>query len=92
MRVPRLKPSGEPLTLPGELPTVNLEEELMDGKSPLFSKSNWAGLLMCAAPFIPGAQPWIVANPELYSVGVGLIVIALRAVTGRPIDWTTLKP
>lgn len=64
----------------------------MEAKGPLYSKSNWFGVLMAIAPFIPGVAPFIAANPEAVSVGVGMMTLVLRAVTGKPIDWKLIKP
>lgn len=62
----------------------------MEGKSPLASKTNWLGLLMAVAPFIPGVQPWIIANPDLAAMAAGALTIVCRAVTGQPINWKVL--
>lgn len=58
-----------------------------DSKSFLQSKTFWANLGAVILPVIPGAQGWISGHSEMYSVGLGLLNIGLRAISNKSISW-----
>lgn len=52
-----------------------------DGKSILLSKTFWAGVVMAIVPLFPPAAVFIAANPAIYNIALGGLVIGLRKIT-----------
>lgn len=56
------------------------------GKSPFKSKTLVAAALTAVTPFVPVLGPWVAANPQLWSVALGVIFGALRLATKNKIE------
>ncbi len=59
-----------------------------NSKSPFQSKTMWSNLAMAVLPFVPGANGWIAANPQAYSVILGALNIGLRCLSDKKISWS----
>jgi len=56
-------------------------------KKPWKSKTKIANLLVCLSGFWPPAGNFISENPEIFAMGIGLLNMGLRSVSGEKITW-----
>lgn len=59
-----------------------------NGKNIFQSKTMWSNLAMAVLPLIPGANIWISANPQAYSLIVGALNVGLRCLSEKKISWS----
>lgn len=63
----------------------------MTEKHPLLSKTIIVGLIQIGISFSPDAKAWVSANPDAYASGIGILIIALRYITEKPIKRKLTK-
>lgn len=53
----------------------------MESKKPWQSKTIWVALVAAILPFVPVADAWVKANPEVYVSVLGGVFTVLRLIT-----------
>jgi hypothetical protein len=59
----------------------------MNVKKPWQSKTYWINAIMAVSTFVPQLNEWITSNPSTFTLGVTLLNLGLRSVTGERVSW-----